>query len=170
LGATDQHSILQLLRDGPDDKLTLFLTVEKVPDAVEIPRTLQGAEAARYPSFSILQGQNLHELLNIEYRAISLVLSKANRPQLTVQLERVDERNLGALMFFFSTLTAFTGTLMGVNPFDQPGVEEGKVYIRESLNASTRARLEKLAEEDENSPVNRLRRAPSGEEPQDWES
>jgi glucose-6-phosphate isomerase len=168
LGATDQHSILQLLKDGPDDKLTLFLTVDQVPDAVTIPRTLQGAETTRYPAFSMLQGHSLHELLNIEYRAISLVLAKANRPQLTLQLDRIDERGLGALLFFFCTLTAFTGTLWGVNPFDQPGVEEGKIYIRDSLGASHQARLERLAEDDENSPVNRLRREPSPDESNDW--
>jgi glucose-6-phosphate isomerase len=170
LGATDQHSILQLLRDGPDDKVTCFVTVDQVQDPVVIPRTLQGAETARYPAFSLLQGHSLHSLQTIEYRAISLVLSRANRPQFTVQLDRIDERNMGALLFFFCTLTAVTGTLWNVNPFDQPGVEEGKVYIRESLQAATRAQLEAAAQDDENSPVNRLRRGTNETGSRDWEN
>jgi glucose-6-phosphate isomerase len=106
----------------------------------------------------------------IEYRAISLVLSKANRPQFSVQVDRLDERNLGALLFFFCTLTAVTGTLWNVNPFDQPGVEEGKVYIRDSLQSATRARIEAAAADDENSPVNRLRRGTNETGSRDWES
>ena len=62
---------------------------------------------------------------------------------------------MGALYFALCILTAFTGTLWGVNPFDQPGVEEGKVYIRESLSRSD---TRNTPEEDTNSPVARLRR------------
>jgi glucose-6-phosphate isomerase len=90
----------------------------------------------------------------IEYRATSLVLTRRGRPHLTIRLDRLDEKSMGALYFAFSVLTAFTGTLWGVNPFDQPGVEEGKVYIRQALQE------EKPADpgDDANSAVNRLRR------------
>lgn len=153
LGATDQHSILQLLRDGPDDKTTLFLTVDRVEDEVKIP-ALPFVNSSQYPAFKILEGHSLHSLLRYEYQAISLVLTRQNRPNLSIQLERLDEKNLGALYFAFSVLTAVTGTLWQVNPFDQPGVEEGKVYIRNSLMGQPK----NDAEEDDNSPVNRLRR------------
>jgi glucose-6-phosphate isomerase len=155
VGATDQHSILQLLRDGPDDKITFFVSIDRVEDEVTIPRTVTGIDTSRYPAFSILQGHTLQELLHIEQRAISLVLTKRGRPHLTFQLDRLDERNLGALYFSFSVLTAFIGTLWGLNPFDQPGVEEGKIYIRQAL---TEQRSAAYAEEDTNSPVARLRR------------
>jgi glucose-6-phosphate isomerase len=62
---------------------------------------------------------------------------------------------MGALYFAMCTLTAITGTLMGVNPFDQPGVEEGKVYIRESLE---RVRRDIQDQEESNRAVDRLRR------------
>ncbi len=99
----------------------------------------------------------LHELLAIEQRAISLVLTKQGRPNLSFQIDSLDERSLGALYFAFSAMTAITGTLWGVNPFDQPGVEEGKIYIKDSLNEAS-AQSARQEEEDENSPVNRLRR------------
>jgi glucose-6-phosphate isomerase len=138
LGATDQHSILQLLRDGPDDKITFFVTVDQAGDPVAIPRRLPDTDLSRLPAFTLLQGHSLQELLDVEYRAISLVLTRRARPHLTFRLDRLDERGLGAAYFAFSVLTAVTGTLWGVNPFDQPGVEEGKVYIRESLSQGAR--------------------------------
>ena len=154
VGATDQHSILQLLRDGPDDKVTFFITVDQVDDPVTIPRAPQPQGAGRFASFELLQGHTLQELLTVEYRATSLVLTRRNRPYLTFQLDRLDERALGALYFSLSCLTALTGILWGINPFDQPGVEEGKVYTRDALTADKRSREE---EADENSPLARLR-------------
>jgi glucose-6-phosphate isomerase len=120
------------LRDGPDDKLTFFVTVSEVPDEVTIPK-IESSARGDLPAFTMLEGHRLHELLTTEYRAIARVLTNRRRPHLTLQLDRLDERALGALMFSLCVLTALTGTLMGVDPFDQPGVEEGKVYIREML-------------------------------------
>jgi glucose-6-phosphate isomerase len=134
VGPTDQHSILQLLRDGPDDKVTCFITVDRVESDVKIAKAPKPQDRKEYAAFKILEGHSLHELVNIEYRATSLVLTKQNRPHFSIKLDQLDERSLGALYFTFSALTAFTGTLWGVNPFDQPGVEEAKVYIRTSLS------------------------------------
>jgi glucose-6-phosphate isomerase len=172
VGATDQHSILQLLRDGPDDKVTLFLTVDRVDDEVKIPKLSQlGVPLTQpaYGAFKLLEGHTLQDLLMTEYRATALVLTKQGRPNVTWQLDRLDERGLGALYFAFSVLTAFTGTLWGINPFDQPGVEEGKVYTREALSRGGQPGSSGMGsgnfddtrnrdEDDENSPVNRLRR------------
>ncbi len=136
VGATDQHSLLQLLRDGPDDKVTFFLKVDKVENEVTIPRLATFSRDAQYPSFKLLENHSLHELMNIEYMATSMVLTKRGRPNLTIGLDQLDEKTMGALFFAFSVLTAITGTLMSVNPFDQPGVEEGKIYIRDSLRST----------------------------------
>jgi len=141
VGATDQHSILQLLRDGPNDKATLFITLDKVPHDEKIPRLFLDPGHPSYASFRLLENHSLQELLMTEYRATAQVLTRQGRPNLTLGLDQLDERALGALYFFFSVLTAFTGTLMGVNPFDQPGVEEGKVYTREALTAAKAASL-----------------------------
>jgi len=151
MGATDQHSILQLLRDGPDDKITFFITVDQVEDEVKIPKSPTTQDRKIYSAFRILEGHTLHELLEIEHRAISLVLTKQSRPHITFRIDRMDERTLGALYFTFEVLTAYTGALWGVNPFDQPGVEEAKVYIRQALNQEVRA-------PEENTAVERLRR------------
>ncbi len=151
VGATDQHSILQLLRDGPDDKVTFFMTVDHVDDEVKIPRSPLTQDRREYPAFKILEGHTLHELLATEYQATSLVLTKQGRPHLSVKLDRLDERGLGALYFAFCSLTALAGVLWEVNPFDQPGVEEAKVYIRKSLS------VEPPPAEEESNAYQRLR-------------
>jgi glucose-6-phosphate isomerase len=137
VGATDQHSILQLLRDGPDDKITVFLTVDRVEDEVKLPKLPGTVGPTQLAAFKLLEGSTLHQLLKVEYRATARVLSNQGRPNVTWQIESLDERSLGALLFAFSVLTAFTGTHWDVNPFDQPGVEEGKVYTREALSAGS---------------------------------
>lgn len=150
VGATDQHSILQLLRDGPDDKLTFFFTVDRVENEVKIPKGPRANSQKPFAAFRLLEGHSLQELLEIEYKATSLVLTKKARPHFSIRLDQLDERSMGALYFTFSTLTAFTGILWGINPFDQPGVEEGKIYIQKSLNE-----VPPLPEE--NTAVSRLR-------------
>ena len=129
VGATDQHSLLQLLRDGPNDKITGFVTVDQVPDSAPIPSQSLGP----FSSFEQLRGKNLHDLLTFEHRSVVRVLSGRSRPCFTLQLERLDEASVGALCFAFCVITAFTAELLGVNPYDQPGVEESKLYIREFL-------------------------------------
>ena len=157
VGPTDQHSILQLLRDGPDDKLTLFMKIDRAAQPVTIPsisRDLKAELTQKIPSFRLLEGHTLHELVEVECQAVSQVLTKRGRPHATLQLDDLNEASMGGLYFALSTLTALTGSLLGVNPFDQPGVEEGKVYIRDTLSYNRTA----SNPDDENSPVNRLRR------------
>lgn len=161
VGATDQHSILQLLRDGPDDKITWFMTVGEVADPVRIPKAPLSPTRGTYDAFELLQGHSLQELLMTEYQATSLVMTRARRPQVTLQLDALDERGMGALLYSFSVLTALTGTMWGINPFDQPGVEEGKIYTKESLIRAREAAHARSMEDDTHSPVNRLRRPSS---------
>jgi glucose-6-phosphate isomerase len=137
LGAVDQHSILQLMRDGPDDKITFFFQISETEKDVKIPTLRKMATGSMstldLPAFQILGNTTLHQLLRIEKEAISKVLTNQGRAHLTIQLDALNEENLGALYFSLCVLTAFTGTFWGMDPFDQPGVEEGKVYIRDSL-------------------------------------
>ena len=128
LGAVDQHSMLQLLRDGPNDKVVWFVNVQDTLTKVKIPSL-----DFRVKTFDLLEGQELSSLLDTEFRAIQKVMTNQKRPNLQIQLDSITEESIGAVFFVFSMLTSYMGDVMGVNPFDQPGVEEGKVYIRESL-------------------------------------
>ena len=128
LGAIDQHSMLQLLRDGPNDKIIWFIIIQDFGTKVTIPEVGFSSK-----TFDLLEKQDLGTLLNTEFRAIQKVMLNQKRPNFQLQLDTLNEEAMGSILFFFSVLTAFMGEVMEVNPFDQPGVEEGKIYIRENL-------------------------------------
>jgi glucose-6-phosphate isomerase len=123
LGATDQHSQVQLFMEGPADKTVTFLGVEDRSDDVEIPALHQDI-----PELAYLGGHQLGELLDIERRATAGALARRGRPNMTMTLDMVDAFHVGALFMFLEIATAYAGRLYGVNAFDQPGVELGKQF------------------------------------------
>jgi glucose-6-phosphate isomerase len=123
LGATDQHSKVQLFMEGPGDKTVTFIAVEEGGADVTIPRL-----HADVPELAYLGGHQLGELLDIERRATAGALARRGRPNMTLTLERVDPFHVGALFMFLELATAYAGRLYGVNAFDQPGVELGKQF------------------------------------------
>ena len=121
-GATDQHSILQLMMEGPRDKVVVFLAPEAPRRDLEIPRLFAGE-----PAFGYLGGHTLFELLQGERRATAEALRRAGRMNMTIVFERLDARSLGGLFMLFQIAVAYAGALYGVDPLDQPSVELGKV-------------------------------------------
>jgi glucose-6-phosphate isomerase len=121
LGATDQHSQVQLYTEGPDDKVVTFLRVERFDHNVVIP-TLHAEEE----SLAYLGGRSMAALLNAEQEATAWALAQRGRPSLTITLPRVDASSLGQLLYLFETAVAISGELYDINAFDQPGVELGK--------------------------------------------
>lgn len=123
LGATDQHSVMQLYIEGPFDKVITFLTVDEFETSVEIPHAFDEYEAVKY-----LGGHTLNELINAEQRATELALTQSGKPNCAIRLEKVDERGVGALLYLLEMQTAYAGELYNINAFDQPGVELGKDF------------------------------------------
>ena len=123
LGATDQHSVMQLYIEGPFDKVITFLTVEEFETTVEIPHAFEEYEAVKY-----LGGHTMNELIAAEQRATELALTQSGKPNCAIRLKNVDERTVGALLFLLEMQTAYAGELYGINAFDQPGVELGKNF------------------------------------------
>jgi len=121
LGATDQHSQLQLYTEGPRDKMITFWQVERYRAEVSIPR-----DFAAYDSCGYLGGKKMSALFNAERTATEAALTAAGRPNCRWTLPRVDESTLGAFLQMLEFQTAFAGELYNVNAFDQPGVELGK--------------------------------------------
>jgi glucose-6-phosphate isomerase len=122
VGATDQHSQVQLYVEGPHDKVVTFFELERFRKDVTIPR-LHGDLA----STGYLGGHTLGELLNAEKRGTETALTAAGRPNFTYVLPEINEHVLGQLIYLFEFQTALSGELYGINAFDQPGVEGGKV-------------------------------------------
>jgi glucose-6-phosphate isomerase len=124
LGAVDQHSQVQLYTAGPDDKLYTLINVLGRREEIELP--VVGDKSLE--SLSYLSGQKLGAMLGYEAASTAAALLKAGRPVVWIELEKLEGEAVGALIFFYEYVTAITGRLMGINPFDQPGVEQGKRY------------------------------------------
>ncbi|MDI6801219.1 MAG: glucose-6-phosphate isomerase [Thermodesulfovibrionales bacterium] len=121
VGTTDQHSQLQLWMEGPEDKVVVFLAIEDYGTDIEIPNVFQEMEGLSY-----LSGHSLGELIKIEQEASEIALTKNRRPNITIRIPEIDAYHIGQMFHFFELATAMTGFLFHINPFNQPGVEEGK--------------------------------------------
>ena len=121
LGATDQHSQVQLYAEGPFDKIITFIGVDKFKKSITIPKIYEDM-----PSLEFLGGVTQDDLIKTEQIATEYALLKAGKPNMTITLPEVNENTLGQLLYLFEVATAFTGELLNINAFDQPGVEEGK--------------------------------------------
>lgn len=128
LGPVDQHSQLQLFRDGPGNALFTLVSVDTRGKGPAAPKARANALGLKY-----LAGRKLGDLVDAEARATAQTLFKNGRPVRQIHLAKVDEFHLGALMMHFMLETIIMGKLMNVDPFDQPGVEEGKVLARQYL-------------------------------------
>ncbi len=121
VGTTDQHSQVQLYMEGPQDKVIEIIEVENHARDLEIPEAYSDLEGVGY-----LGGHSIAELLNVECDATRRALTEAGRPNSTIKLGAVNEENLGYISQALEIQTAISGSLYGVNAFDQPGVEAGK--------------------------------------------
>lgn len=121
-GATDQHSQLQLYAEGPDDKVFLMLSARERGVELAMP----ASRASAQPEYEYLVGRGMGELLDAELRGTRASLTGRRRPNAAITLERVNAAAMGELFMLLAAATAFAGPLYGVDPFDQPGVEEAK--------------------------------------------
>ena len=121
IGATDQHSQIQLYTEGPADKMVTFVTVANRDD-IAFPAVVD------VPELEYLAGKTAGSLLQAEQRATAAALAHCGRPSVTLQLETVSAESLGALLYMLEIQTIFAGALFNIDPLDQPGVEAGKNY------------------------------------------
>jgi len=122
LGATDQHSQLQRYRAGPRNVLTTLVRTRERP-ARSIPET-------DFENLSYLGGSDLGALLDAEFEATEASLAAAGRPSIRVEIDRVDVRSLGGLLYGMEAACVMAGELYGVDTFVQPAVEWGKQAAR----------------------------------------
>lgn len=127
-GATDQHSLLQLLMEGPADKVVCFLRVGARRDDLAVPADGDVPEAAAF-----VRGVGLGALLDAEADATARALVSAGRPSITVTLDSVGAHAVGECLMALMLATVYAGAFYRVDPLGQPGVELGKRLARESL-------------------------------------
>ena len=128
LGPVDQHSQVQLFIGGPRDKLFTVITVETKAQGPRMDVEL--AKLAGEPGFA---GKTIGDLVVAEGRATAETLVKNGCPVRTIHLPRLDEETLGELMMHFMLETIIAAHLLGIDAFDQPAVEEGKVLAKKYL-------------------------------------
>ncbi len=121
LGVTDQHSQVQLYTEGPFDKVVTFLSVDSYKEKSPIPH---GCESI--PDVAFLGGHTMEELIRAENKATAYALTKAGRLNYTIHVPEINEFTLGQLLFLFELQTAYAGAMLGIDTFNQPGVEAGK--------------------------------------------
>lgn len=121
LGTTDQHSQVQLYREGPNDKLFTFLQVNEFSQELIIGDAPQVA-----PELGYLAGQKMSKLLNSEKLATEYALLHDKRPCMTVMFDRIDASAIGQFIYLFEVTTSIAGLLFNINAYDQPAVELGK--------------------------------------------
>jgi len=130
VGVTDQHSQLQLFKEGPHDKQIIFIQVESHQALVLIP----AEQLHNHPSLGYLYKQSFNSLMQAEFIGTRQSLTESGRPNLTVTISQLDAWHLGALFMFFELYTVFLAQLWNINAFDQPGVERSKILTKEILS------------------------------------
>jgi glucose-6-phosphate isomerase len=129
LGTTDQHSMVQLFMEGPADKLYCIVRQslwDSSPQQIEVP-------PAAKSGFGYLDGQAYEAVLNAECDATVGSLADAGRPVYQIILPKLDAYYCGQFIMLWELAVSFLGIMLNVNPFDQPGVEAGKIATRRSL-------------------------------------
>ncbi len=121
VGPSDQHAQLQLWVEGPDDKTIVFVRVEDHGAELTVPKSYEDLESVSY-----LGGLGLGALTNMEQQATELALAKARRPSATIVCPHLHGFALGQLFYLLEIAAVITADLLAVDPFDQPGLEEGK--------------------------------------------
>lgn len=106
----DMHSLGQYLNDGED---MIFSTVINIVNNEDV----------------MIKNKSLNKINNM----VMLNIAKCSKPSIIINIDKLNEKNMGRLIYFFMTSAAIGGYLMGVNPYNQPGVNEYKRLIRESI-------------------------------------
>lgn len=130
VGATDQHSLLQFLVEGPRSLVTGFIEVKDWGLSSEIKMEKL---PSHFSKLSFAEGHAFGEILSAQSKATQTVLREDARPTYRITLDELSPATLGALMAFFMDLTSYAGAALSINPYNQPGVEKGKVILPEYL-------------------------------------
>jgi glucose-6-phosphate isomerase len=125
---TDLHSMGQLIQDGVRNMFETFLLVDGVGQGVVIPKDEDDLD-----NFNCVAGQDLDYVNRQAHKATAKAHYEGGVPNMTITIPRFDAFSLGQLYYFFEKAVAIKGYLLGVNPFDQPGVEAYKINMFELL-------------------------------------
>jgi len=132
IGPKDQHSFLQLIVEGTRDKSITFIKIEDFKNELTVPDiTLPHLEA-----LDVLNETTFHDLITMQSDSVIEALqAQGDIPVDEILIKSVDEESIGELIYYYEVLTSLVGELIDVNTYDQPGVESGKIILKEKLKA-----------------------------------
>ncbi len=130
-GATDQHSQMQLFMEGPQDKVLFLLEVEQFESDFSLKSTVDMG------AFKLLSPFKLSQLMKAEFEGTLKALEENKRHVVHLKIPTLNEQFLGQLILFSECLTVLLGKSLGVDPFNQPGVEAGKKYANAWLKSNS---------------------------------
>jgi glucose-6-phosphate isomerase len=119
--STDLHSLGQMVQDGERNLIETFLEVSEDKDTLVLQ-----ADPSDFDGLNYLAGRTMHQVNTIALQGTREAHEAGGVPVITIRLNRLDATTLGGLIYFFELATALYGYALGVNPFDQPGVEDYK--------------------------------------------
>ena len=130
VGPVDQHSFLQLIAEGKRDKTVTFIKINNFKEDTIIPsNTLSGFDDLDY-----VDGLKFSELIEHQANAtIEAIKNLEDIPYDVMTLDKVDEYNIAKLMFSYQLLTSIVGKFVRIDTYNQPGVEAGKIILKEKL-------------------------------------
>ncbi len=128
---TDLHSLGQFLQQGTRNIFETFLLIDKLQRPITIPR-----QEEDFDGFNCVADKDLDFVNKKAYEATAMAHFEGGVPNMTIQLCQADALHLGHLFYFFEKAVAVSGCLLGINPFDQPGVEAYKKKMLRLLGKS----------------------------------
>lgn len=127
-GATDQHSQMQLFMEGPLNKVMVLTHVKQFENNFQLKNSFNHSKLQKLSKYT------LKNLMDSEFFGTKKALEDQTIPHIIFEIDKVNEENLAKLIVFFEYLTAVTGYCLNIDPFNQPGVEAGKIYSFEWLD------------------------------------
>ncbi len=135
IGPKDQHSFLQLIVEGTRDKSVTFIKIADFENELSIPNI----ELPHLESLNILNGITFHELITMQSDSvIEALLAQGDIPLDEIIIKRIDEESIGELIYYYELLTSLVGQLINVDTYNQPGVESGKIILKEKLKSKVK--------------------------------
>lgn len=128
LGAVDQHSQIQLYREGPNDKLITILGLKRFVTTLNMPKARPAIKGTNY-----LADRTMNQLMAAQMEGTAEALTESERPVIRIDMKRLTSSSVAELLYMFEVQTAMAGELYDVNAFDQPAVERGKVIARQRM-------------------------------------
>lgn len=130
IGPKDQHSFLQLIVEGTRDKSVTFIKIEDFENELKVPNI----NLEHLASLDVLNGLTFHDLITMQSDSVIEALqAQGDIPLDEILIKRVDEESIGELIYYYELLTSLLGQLINVDTYNQPGVESGKIILKEKL-------------------------------------